>query len=68
MGLPRNAELACAACIIKLVEIPIAVLHWYMHMHLAGSRLLSSLQAGLAWAVQFTGSSSAPIVPLYCLS
>ena len=35
---------------------------------LPASGFLSSLQAALAWAVQFTGSTSAPIVFLYCLS
>lgn len=68
MGFPRTTELPGAAWITVLVKIPVAVFHWYMHTHLTGSRLLSFLQAVLTRAVQFTGSGSAPIVLLYCLS
>lgn len=68
MDFPRTAELPGAALIFVLVKIPVAVFHCYMHMHLAGSRLLSFLQGGLARAVQFTGSGPAPFVLLYCLS
>lgn len=68
MALPRTAESPGVASTIVLVKIPIVVPQGSMHTPLAGSRLLSFLQVVLAWAVQFTGSSSALTVLLYCLS
>lgn len=62
MGDPRMAGSPCAALSGVLVRTSIAALPGHMHRKLPGGRCVFRLQAALAWAVQLTGSTSAPLV------